>query len=105
MANLRGPAGANAATYLRVPAERCSYLLQLSGVHLERQLIRLGEWGVEGEPILANSPRYKFNYPLRACLRVSFALPLSLSLSHPFSPQPFPFSLFSTQIAQFCSLF
>lgn len=100
------PAGANAATYLCVPAERRSYLLQLSGVHLERQLIRLGEWGVEGEPILANSPRYKFNYPLHACLRVSFALSLSLSLSHSFSPQPFPFSLFSTQIAQFfCSLF
>lgn len=37
------PADSNAATYLRVPAERRGYLLQLSGVHLDRQLIQGGE--------------------------------------------------------------
>lgn len=37
------PAGTNAATYQCVPAEQRGYLLQLSGVHLERQLIQGGE--------------------------------------------------------------
>lgn len=82
----KAPAGTNAATYLRVPAEHRGYLLPLSGVHLERQLIQGGEgWRRRlASSLIPTATNSIICSVLR--LRVSFALSVSLLPSPPTIP-------------------
>lgn len=82
------PTGSNAANYLRVPAERRGYLLQLSGVHLERQLVQGGErWWRR----LASSLIPAATNSIICSVLVSFAFSISLHPSPPTSPFQFVF--------------
>lgn len=106
------PAGIKAAAYVCVPAERSGYLLQLSGVHLERQLIQGGVERRRGWRRLASSLIPLATNSIICSLLVSVSLSPSLSPSSrgpPTSPSHFLFyticCFFSWEILLFFILY